>query len=44
MYPVFADTAEAEGYPEIAMFFRRVGGFEGDHRGAYLAALEDLDQ
>lgn len=42
MYPGFAETAEAEGYPEIAQYFRRVGAFEAEHRADYDAALEDL--
>lgn len=35
MYPAFAETAEAEGYPDIAYFFRSVGRFEGTHRDEY---------
>ena len=42
MYPSFAETAEAEGYPEIAFYFRSVGRYEGEHRQEYLDALEDL--
>jgi rubrerythrin len=42
MYPSFADAAEAEGYPEIAYYFRSVGRYEGEHRQEYLDALEDL--
>ncbi len=42
MYPSFAETAEAEGYPEIASYFRSVGRYEGEHKGEYLAALEEL--
>ena len=44
MYPSFAETAEAEGYPEIASYFRAVGRYEGEHKAGYLAALEELDQ
>ena len=43
MYPTFADQAEAEGFPEVAFYFRRVGSFEGEHRAAYEAALADLE-
>jgi rubrerythrin len=39
MYPKFAEEAEAEGYPEIAHFFRSVGTYEGLHRKAYEKAL-----
>ncbi|MBA4369955.1 MAG: rubrerythrin [Coriobacteriaceae bacterium] len=35
MYPSFAATAEAEGYADIAYFFRSVGRFEGTHRDEY---------
>jgi rubrerythrin len=44
MYPSFAETAEAEGYPQIAYYFRAVGRYEGEHKSEYLAALEELDQ
>lgn len=43
MYPEFAETAESEGYPEIAFYFRSVGRFEAQHRDAYKKALEDLE-
>ena len=38
MYPEFADTAEEEGFPEIAYYLRAVGGFEGAHRDEYRKA------
>ncbi|MDZ4655189.1 MAG: ferritin family protein [Coriobacteriia bacterium] len=41
MYPAFAEIAEAEGYPQIAQYFRAVGGFEKQHRDEYNKALED---
>jgi rubrerythrin len=40
MYPEFAAIAEEEGYPEIAQFFRAVGGFERQHRDRYKKALD----
>lgn len=43
MYPSFADTADAEGYPEIAFYFRSVGRFEKQHRDQYRKALEELE-
>ena len=43
MYPSFADTAEAEGHPEIAQFFRAVGGFEKRHRDDYRVAIDELE-
>lgn len=42
MYPGFAETAEAEGFSDIAFYFRSVGRFEKEHRDEYRAALEDL--
>lgn len=39
MYPRFADTAEAEGFPELAYYFRSVGSFEREHRDEYRKAL-----
>lgn len=43
MYPGFAEEAEAEGYPEIAYFFRSLGRYESQHREAYAAALAELE-
>ena len=43
MYPSFAADAEAEGFDEIAHYFRRVGSFEESHRAKYVAALEELE-
>lgn len=42
MYPSFAETAEAEGFSDIAYYFRSVGRYEKEHRDEYRAALEDL--
>lgn len=42
MYPRMAEEAEAEGYPEVAHFFRSVGGFEGKHDRTYKEALDTL--
>ncbi len=39
MYPSFAQIAEDEGYPEIAQYFRAVGGYERQHRDAFKKAL-----
>jgi len=38
MYPEFARIAEDEGYPEIAQYFRAVGGFERQHRDGFKKA------
>lgn len=43
MYPRFAETAEDEGLPEIAFFFRSVGRFEAEHRERFRAALAELE-
>lgn len=43
MYPEFARVAEDEGHPEIAQYFRAVGGYERQHRDAFRKALEDRD-
>lgn len=39
MYPTFAEVAEAEGYADIAHYFRAVGSFERQHRDKYNKAL-----
>lgn len=44
MYPGFAATAEEEGYPEIAFYFRAVGRFEQQHRDEYGKAREALGE
>lgn len=43
MYPGFADVADAEGFGDIAFYFRSVGRFEKEHRDGYRSALEDLE-
>lgn len=40
MYPDFARIAEEEGHPEIAHYFRSVGGFERQHRDGFKKAQE----
>lgn len=35
MYPAMAETAETEGFPDIAHYFRAVGGYERQHRDRY---------
>jgi rubrerythrin len=42
MYPEFADTAEAEGFTEIAYYFRSVGRFEREHETRYKKALGEV--
>lgn len=43
MYPQMAETAEAEGFPEIAFYFRQVGKYEGEHSQGYVAAKQELE-
>lgn len=42
MYPEFAEAADAEGFTDIAHYFRQVGSFEAKHRTAYQKALDNL--
>lgn len=44
MYPGFAEIAEAEGFSDIAFYFRSVGRYEAEHRGGYEAALAELSK
>ena len=44
MYPRFAEIAEAEGFGDIAYYFRSVGRFEAEHREEYKAATSELNQ
>jgi rubrerythrin len=43
MYKGFAETAEAEGFTEIAALFRRVGAIEKRHEERYNALLKDVE-
>lgn len=43
MYPQMAETAEAEGFPEIAFYLRQVGKFEGEHSQGYVDAKQELE-
>ncbi len=42
LYPDFASTAEAEGFPEIAAAFRAVSTVEAEHESRYLKLLSRL--
>lgn len=42
MYPLFAATAEEEGFDDIAFYFRSVGKYEASHRDEYKKALGEL--
>ena len=43
MYREFAETAEAEGFPEIAAQFRGVAQIEKEHEERYLALLANIE-
>ncbi|MBR6332257.1 MAG: rubredoxin [Dehalococcoidales bacterium] len=43
MYDEFADTAEKEGFSELAAKFRMVGQIEKQHEERYRALLENID-
>ena len=43
MYKEFAETAEAEGFPDIAARFRRVGQIEKEHEERYRELLANVE-
>lgn len=43
LYDSFAATAEAEGFPELAEKFRKVGEIEKSHEERYRALLKDVE-
>lgn len=44
MYPEFAEAAEAEGFSDIAFYFRSVGRYEKEHREEYKSAAEGVGE
>ena len=44
MYPEFADTAEKEGYPEIAKRLRAIANAEEHHEERYKKLLKELEE
>jgi rubrerythrin len=44
MYPEFADTAQEEGYPEIAVRLRAIARSEQNHEARYQQALDEIEQ
>lgn len=44
IYPEMAETAEDEGFPEVARIFRRVSDVEKHHEARYLALLKNIEQ
>ena len=43
MYPEFADTAEKEGFPEVAATFRSIASVEAAHEKRYLKLLANIN-
>ncbi len=43
LYPDFADTADAEGFPEIARVFREVARVEARHERRFRKLLENIE-
>ena len=42
-YPHFADIADEEGFPQIAVMYRRIADAEKGHEERYLALLNNLE-
>jgi rubrerythrin len=42
LYPDFADTAEKEGFPEVAISFKNIGKVEAYHEKRYRKLLENV--
>jgi rubrerythrin len=42
LYPNFADIAEKEGFPEVALSFRNIGKVEAYHEKRYRKLLENI--
>ncbi len=42
LYPDFADTAEKEGFPEVARSFREIAKVESYHEGRYRKLLDNV--
>lgn len=43
-YPKFADVADAEGFPEIALMYRNIAIAEKEHEERYLAFVKNIEQ
>ena len=43
-YPKFADDADKEGFPEIAIMYRNIAKAEKGHEKRYLALLKNLEE
>ncbi len=43
LYPAFADTADAEGFPEIAVMYRQISIAEKGHEARYRKLLANIE-
>lgn len=43
-YPAFADVAEEEGFPAIALMYRMIASAERGHEDRYLALLKNVEE
>ena len=43
-YPHFADVADQEGFPDIAVMYRRIAEAEKGHEERYLALLKNIEE
>jgi len=43
LYPAFADTADAEGFPEIAVMYRQISIAEKGHEERYRKLLDNIN-
>jgi rubrerythrin len=44
LYPAFAETAELEGFKEIAIAWRRIGDVEKHHEARYLELFKNVQE
>ncbi|MEM0492497.1 MAG: rubrerythrin family protein [Candidatus Thermoplasmatota archaeon] len=44
LYPDFAETAEQEGFPEVANSFRNIAKVEAEHEKRYRKLLENIEK
>jgi rubrerythrin len=43
LYPAFADVADKEGFPEIAIIFRKIAEVEKHHEARYRKLLQNIE-
>ncbi|MDR5658886.1 ferritin family protein [Serpentinicella sp. ANB-PHB4] len=44
LYPAFADIADEEGFPEVAIAFRKIGEVEKHHEARYRRLLKNIEE